>query len=160
MVYSIALSYLQHKEDAEEVTQDVFVKVYQKLNKFREEASSKTWIYKIAVNQSLDYIKAKSRNKRSLLSKAEDISKVSKTTGETPAQLLEQKERIAVLMECIDALPDQQKTAFLLSKIEGLKQEEVAKIMDKSIPGIESLVFRAKQNLKKIIASKWKRPQE
>ena len=56
-------------------------------------------------------------------------------------------------------LADQQKTAFLLSKMDGLKQEEIAKIMDKSISGIESLIFRAKQNLRKIIASKWDKEQ-
>jgi len=159
MVYSIALNYLHNKEDAEEVTQDVFIKVHQKLKSFRADSTTKTWIYRITVNQSLDYLKAKKSKKGSVLSKSEDLSKITKANFEHPGLLLEKKEQASLLFECIDTLADQQKTAFLLSKMDGLKQEEIAKIMDKSISGIESLIFRAKQNLRKIIASKWDKEQ-
>jgi RNA polymerase sigma-70 factor (ECF subfamily) len=59
MVYHIAYQYLQNQEDAEEITQDVFVQVHQSLAKFEGKSSLKTWIYRISINKSLDYIKHK-----------------------------------------------------------------------------------------------------
>ena len=61
MVYNLAIHYLQNLEEAEEVTQDVFVKVYQKRSSFRAEATIKTWIYRITINQCLDYLRSKKR---------------------------------------------------------------------------------------------------
>ena len=64
LVYNVALNYLQNIEDAEEVTQDVFIKIYQSLATFKEESSLKTWVYRITINQSLDLIKKKNSKKR------------------------------------------------------------------------------------------------
>ena len=64
MVYNVALNYLQNFEDAEEVTQDVFIKVNQFIHTFKEESTIKTWIYRITINQSLDFIKKKNSKKR------------------------------------------------------------------------------------------------
>lgn len=67
--YNLALQYTQNVEDAEEITQDVFIKVYENLYSFRGASEVKTWIYRITVNRSLDYIKAKKRKKRSFLAR-------------------------------------------------------------------------------------------
>ena len=64
MVYNLALGYVQNTEDAEEITQDVFVKVYQKIEGFKSDSTLKTWIYRIAINQCIDYVKAKNAKKR------------------------------------------------------------------------------------------------
>jgi RNA polymerase sigma-70 factor (ECF subfamily) len=64
LVYNVALNYVQNIEDAEEITQDVFVKLHESLHRFNEKSSVKTWIYKITVNQSLDFIKHKNSKKR------------------------------------------------------------------------------------------------
>jgi RNA polymerase sigma factor (sigma-70 family) len=64
-VYNVALQYVQNKEDAEEITQDVFIKVYDKHLEFKGDSALKTWIYRITINTSLDYIKAKTRKKKS-----------------------------------------------------------------------------------------------
>ena len=63
LVYNIALSYVQNIEDAEEVVQDVFIQVYSKLDQFKNNSSIKTWIYRIAINKSLDFIKHKKSKK-------------------------------------------------------------------------------------------------
>ena len=68
MVLNLALQYVQNTEDAEEITQDVFVKIFDNLNSFKKQSSLKTWIYRMAINQSLDFIKAKNAQKRSFLS--------------------------------------------------------------------------------------------
>jgi RNA polymerase sigma-70 factor (ECF subfamily) len=64
MVYNLALQYVQNVEDAEEITQDVFVAIYHSLNSFKQNAEVSTWIYRIAINKSLDYLKRKKRKKR------------------------------------------------------------------------------------------------
>ena len=64
LVYNVALHYLQNIEDAEEVTQDVFVQVFQSLKKFEQKSTVKTWIYRITINKSIDYIKHKNSQKR------------------------------------------------------------------------------------------------
>lgn len=155
MVYSLALSYLQHKEDAEEVTQDVFIKVHEGLADYKKQASLKTWIYRITVNYCLDFIKAKRRKKRSTFFNTVALDKVTIPSFEHPGVLLEQREMAAVLLECVNELKEQQKTAFILSKVDGLKHEEIAEIMSKSVSGVESLIYRAKQNLQVIIGKKW-----
>ena len=68
MVFNLALQYVQNIQDAEEITQDVFVKVFDNLNSFKNQSSLKTWIYRISINQALDFIKAKNSQKRSFLS--------------------------------------------------------------------------------------------
>ena len=64
LVYNVALNYLQNIEDAEEITQDVFLQLYQSLDKFKNNSSLKTWIYRITINKSLDFIKHKNSVKR------------------------------------------------------------------------------------------------
>ena len=64
LVFNVALNYLQNVEDAEEITQDVFVKVYHSLDNFNQKSSHKTWIYRITINQCLDFIKQKNSQKR------------------------------------------------------------------------------------------------
>jgi RNA polymerase sigma factor (sigma-70 family) len=156
MVYNLVLNYLQNEADAEEVTQDVFVKVYDSMHTFKANSSVKTWIYRIAVNKSLDALKARTRKKRSAF--------VSFLFGGTeyelqemhhfnhPGAILEQKENIAKLFQAIDQLPEQQKTALILSKFEQQNNTEISEIMDISLSAVESLVFRAKKNLKEKIA--------
>ena len=64
LVYNVALNYLQNTEDAEEITQDVFVQLHQSLSTFKNESTLKTWIYKITINKCLDFIKHKNSKKR------------------------------------------------------------------------------------------------
>ena len=64
LVYNVALNYLQNIEDAEEVTQDVFVQIHESLHQFNKKSSLKTWIYRITINRSLNFIKHKASKKR------------------------------------------------------------------------------------------------
>ena len=67
LVFNLALQYTNNIQDAEEVTQDVFVKVFDKINGFRQDSELKTWIYRITINQSIDYLKSKQRQKRNFI---------------------------------------------------------------------------------------------
>lgn len=147
------MQYVQNKEDAEEIAQDVFVKVYDKHSSFKGDSALKTWIYRITVNTSLDYIKAKNRKKRAAFKNRDDDALNYIGDFNHPGVLLENKENMAQLFKAINELPENQRTVLILLKVEDLSQKEVAEILDKSPKAIESIFQRAKANLKKIIAN-------
>lgn len=158
LVYNVALNYLQNTEDAEEVTQDVFVKVYNSLGNFNQKSSYKTWIYRITINQCLDFLKQKNSQKRFFIfgKKSQNEQEYLNTsTFEHPGILMEQQEDAKILFEIINTLTENQRTAFLLSKLDGVSNPEIAEIMQLSISSVESLIFRAKNNLKEKLADKF-----
>ncbi|KAA3642453.1 MAG: RNA polymerase subunit sigma-24 [Bacteroidetes bacterium] len=155
LVYTLAYKYLRNKEESEEATQDVFIKVHTKLGQFRNEAGLKTWIYKITINVCLDIIKSNQRNKRSIYKNSVNIEETKIGLKENPESQLIQNENTELLLACVNQLSDNQKMAFLLSKEEGISNPEIAKMMNTSISSVESLIFRAKANLKIVIAEKW-----
>jgi len=158
LVYNLALHYLQNMEDAEEVTQDVFVQVYHSLHTFKGESALKTWIYRITINKSLDFIRHKNSSKRFyVFGKKSNNEKeyLNASSFEHPGILLENKENAAILYATINELTENQKTAFILSKIDGLTNPEIAAIMQCGISAVESLIFRAKSALKEKLSKKF-----
>lgn len=153
LVYNLCLNYLQNTEDAEEVTQDVFVKVFQKQGDFKNQSSLKTWIYRITINQCLDFLKAKKRKKRFgfIVPIYDNNTNLSYSEFKHPGILLENKEATENLLKLINELPPNQKTALLLKVIDDLPQKEIADIMQLSEKAVESLLSRAKGNLKEKI---------
>jgi RNA polymerase sigma factor (sigma-70 family) len=155
LVYTVALNYLQNIEDAEEITQDVFVQLHQSLGKFNEKSSLKTWIYRITINKCLDCIKHKNSKKRFFIfgkKSKSDYEILNIATFEHPGITLENKEKSEILFAVINELTENQKTAFILSKIDGLSNPEISDIMQLSISSVESLIFRAKTTLKEKLA--------
>jgi RNA polymerase sigma factor (sigma-70 family) len=156
LVYNLALQYVQNVLDAEEITQDVFVTIDEKLHTFKDLSNIKTWIYRITINKSLDFLKAKKRKKRfayiiSLFHIDGSDKNIDAPFYEHPGVALENKESINYLFTCINQLPDNQKTVIILLKIEDKKASEVALIMNLSEKAIGSLFTRAKLNLKKLL---------
>jgi len=153
MVYNLCLNYLQNTHDAEEATQDVFVKVHEKRAGFQEQSTLKTWVYRITVNQCLDVLKAKKRQKRfgvfQRIFGEENTAELEVPDFNHPGVQLEDKEALEALYRRIDALPDQQKTAIILKYLDDLPQKEIAEIMQLSVKAVESLLMRGKQNLGK-----------
>lgn len=147
-VFNLSLHYVQNSEDAQEITQDVFVTVYQSMNEFRSESTYQTWIYRITINKSLDFLKAKKRKKRVAFF-IEFSATNEPTHKDHPGVLLEYQEATNALFLLINELPDAQKTALILQKIEQKTQTETAEIMQISTKAVESLVQRAKANLQK-----------
>ena len=153
LVYNVCLNYLKNREDAQDLTQEVFVKIHYQLDQYNPDlASLKTWIYRIAINQCLDFIKAKRTKKRfgfitSLFypESNEPIHDVPQASH--PGIEMEHKEELDQLLRIIYSLPEKQKTAIILSKIEDMPQKEVAEIMNLNIKAVESLLQRAKNNI-------------
>lgn len=158
LVYNVALSYVQNIEDAEEITQDVFIQLFQSIDTFKQQSTLKTWIYRITINKSLDFLKHKKSQKRFFIfgKRSENEYEIQNISNfEHPGILLENKEKSKMLFEVINQLNENQKTAFILSKIDGLSNPEISVIMELSISSIESLLFRAKDNLKKKLGNKF-----
>lgn len=158
LVYNLALNYLQNSEDAEEITQDVFVKVYNSMDGFNQKSSYKTWIYRITINQCLDNIKQKNSKKRFFIfgkKSNNEAEYLNSATFEHPGILMENQEDAAILFEVINTLTENQKTAFLLSKLDGLSNPEISDIMQLSISSVESLIFRAKVSLQDKLSQKF-----
>lgn len=154
MVYNLALHYTQNIEDAQEILQDVFVSVYQSVDSFQENSTISTWLYRITVNKSLDFLKAKKRKKRftfltSLFFEKSNDLKYNPPEHNHPGIQLEHKEALGALLNQINQLPNNQKTVLILHKVEQKSQAEVAEIMNLSLKAVESLIQRAKINLLK-----------
>ncbi len=145
-VYNTALNLTQNVEDAEEVTQDVFVRVYKKAHQYEQRSQVSTWIYRITVNHSLNQIKKSKRHPN-----PSELAAEAAVDFVHPGVRLQQKENAQMLYRCVEQLPSRQKAAFVLSYIQGLPRQQVADIMQTSLKSVESLLQRAKQNLRTIL---------
>lgn len=143
-VYNTAIGYVRNQEDAEEIAQDVFIRVFQNATRFKGESAVGTWIYRITVNTSLNLIKKKKRSPHVALDEAER----DQIDFDHPGILLEHKEHARLLFQVIHTLPENQQTAFILSFVEHLPRQEVADIMALSLKAVESLLQRAKKKLR------------
>ncbi|MFW5699828.1 MAG: RNA polymerase sigma factor [Bacteroidota bacterium] len=153
-IRNTCFGFVRNKEDAEDVAQEVFIEVYRSIHKFREDAKLSTWIYRIAVNKSLNFIRSKKRSIWGLLfqnRKLENSAEVPEeiiTEEAGPLEKMEKEEDLQLLQESLEALPENQKIAYVLHKIEELPYKEIANVMDVSLSSVESLIFRANKNMK------------
>jgi len=164
-VFNTALGLLQDTENAEDVTQEVFIEVFRSVVRFKGECSITTWIYRITVQKSLEHIRNSRRKKRagillSLFGKEDQVKLTADAPFYHPGVQLENKERAAILFHAIAALPLNQRTVFTLHKVEGLPQAEIAAIMGNSVSSVESLMFRARQNLRKILSDYYEKNEQ
>jgi RNA polymerase sigma-70 factor (ECF subfamily) len=152
MVFNTAIGLLQNAEDAEDAAQEVFIQVYESVEKFKEESKLSTWIYRITVSKCLDHLRKKKRKKRfafiqSLYGKNESLV-FDPPDFFHPGVKTENKENAAALFKAITKLPENQRTAFVLNKIENLSYREIAEIINSSESAVDSLLQRAKKNLR------------
>jgi RNA polymerase sigma factor (sigma-70 family) len=152
MVYNTALGILQNEEDAEDTAQEVFIQVFESISSFKGDSKLSTWIYRITVSKSLDYIRKKKRKKRFAF-----IQSLYGKNGEKMMELpdffhpgvnIENKENAIALFKAIGKLSSNQKSAFVLNKIEGLSYIEIGEIMELSDSAVDALLQRARKNLK------------
>ncbi|WP_405296440.1 RNA polymerase sigma factor [Algibacter sp. Ld11] len=156
-VFATCISFVPNKEDAEDIAQDVFVEVFNSINKFKGNSKLSTWIYRITTNKCLEFIRKKNTKKRfaflqSIMGNEIPMDKTKYFTEMNhPGVLLENKQKSETLFKAINQLPDAQRVVFTLSKIDGLSNQEVCDITEKSLSSVESLMFRAKKNLQDVL---------
>jgi RNA polymerase sigma factor (sigma-70 family) len=160
MVYNTAIGIVQNAHDAEDVAQDVFVQVYQSIDGFKGNSKFSTWLYRITISKAMDHERRKKRKKRFAVIKSlfgeEQEPVVDSPDFNHPGVLLDRKENAATLFQAMKALPDNQRIAFVLNKVEGLSYQEISDVMETSVSAVESLLHRAKTNLRKELGDFYK----
>jgi len=153
MVYNTALGIVQHADDADDITQEVFIQVYRSVSSFKGDSKFSTWLYRITLGKALDHEKKKKRKKRfgfvQGLFGADEAEQVHAVEFEHPGVQMEKKEKAHELFNALKQLPDKQRMAFTLHKLEGQSYQEIAEIMNTTLYAVESLMSRAKANLRK-----------
>lgn len=156
-VYNVVYRMLPNKEDAEDISQEVFIKAYKYIGKFDGKASFSTWIYKIAVNTCIDEIrKRKGKETISMNNEIEGeegaFVKEFADSGISVEEEVIAKEGFAAIKNAIDNLSEEHKTVITLRDLEGLSYTEIAEITDSSMGTVKSRLARGRKALKDIIA--------
>ena len=152
-IYRTVLSLLRSPEEAEDVAQEVFVEVYQTIGHFRGEAALSTWLYRVATSRALKH-RRKARAKKRFAHFTRLLGFDNGVLHEVPDHahplaLLQGREQLQVLLDHIARLPSQQQVAFTLRHEQELTYEEIAAVLRTTVPTVESLLFRARQTLRK-----------
>ena len=159
MVYSVGLNLLHNHQQAEDISQEVFLQIFRSAVKFRYESKVSSWLYRIAINRSLNLIRHNRRSRwlqsLSSLGAEEDKrrSSLSDPQAIPPDLAFEDRERWEFLQKAIDALPIKQRVPFILHKFEGFSSREIAKVIKIPLTAVEARIRRAKVNLKNKLIS-------
>jgi RNA polymerase sigma-70 factor, ECF subfamily len=152
-VFAVIYRFLGDRTEAEDLTQEVFLRVYRTAGRYEPTAKFSTWLYRIATNISLNAIRNRGRFRAVSLEVRQDDSDdfqrdIPDDSSPGPDLAMHHEELGRVVMAAIEQLPDQQKSAIILNKYEGLSYEDVAGILDCSVMAVKSLLSRARANLK------------
>ncbi len=163
LVVNTCRGFVNSHADAEDLAQDVFIELFESLPDFRHESKLSTWIYRITVNKSLNFVRKRKKETffdsiTSFFGSSEGKngnSTVDFSSNEADSDIKSKELRVE-LKRAINALPENQKIAFILNKYQDLSYKEVAEVMDISLSSVESLLFRAKGNLQKSLSNFYK----
>ena len=152
LVFTLALRLLKNREEAEEVSQDTFIKAYKSLSKFKGDSKFSTWIYKIAYYTSLDRIK---KNKKHLNDVGiDEFTEHQIKTIDNALESLEQKEHNKTIQDCLNLLPNDDGFLLTLYYFEELSLEEISKIVDITANNVKVKIFRSRKKLAAILKSR------
>lgn len=158
-IFNCVLNILYDAEEAEDATQETFIQVFESISTFKAEAKLATWIYRIAVNKALGKIRRKKTRQRLHVIMPWWMPEERESGDENfqhPGIALENKEKAGVLFKAMEALPEKQKIAFTLIKVQGMNFQEACEIMQQSVKAVESLISRAKANLQNQLENYYK----
>lgn len=152
-VYSICYGKVKDEQDAKDVSQDVFVKVFRYIENFNQESSFYTWLYRITVNTSIDYLRKQSRRKEvdydDTIQTDEEVEGnellMPSKLGIKPDKELGRKELREKMLEALDSLSDKHRTILTLREVEGLSYKEMAEVLDISKGTVMSRLYHARQ---------------
>lgn len=157
LVFRTCMGFLHKKDDAEDLTQEIFIQVYQSLSSFKGESSFSTWIYRVTVNASLNKVRKNSKNfliqRLDVFLGSEKNKEFTIPDTENPENILITNEHKEWVQKALNSLPENQRTAIVLSKYDELSQKEIAEIMSTSEGAVEALMQRAKANLREKLST-------
>ena len=162
LVLNCSYKFIRNRESAEDITQEVFLEVFESIGSFRSDSKLSTWIYRIAVTKSLNHLKHQKRKKRfamltSLFGEDGIEDQIQAPGNMNPGEQIENQERAKILAWALNKLPENQRIAFTLSNYNEMTYEEISLLMDTSISSVESLIHRAKVSLKKKLYNYYKK---
>ncbi len=151
--YNIAYRMMANEEDAKDMAQEAFIKIYKSIKNFREESSFSTWLYRIVTNVCLDEIRKRKRNETVPLqiSMENDKGIAHIEIGadkETPEDIYERIEKRQLILNAINSLNEDYKTVIVLRDIQGFGYEEIASMLSCSLGTVKSRINRARNALK------------
>jgi RNA polymerase sigma-70 factor (ECF subfamily) len=157
-IFNLALRYLRGEEEAREATQEIFIKVYRSLPKFRGDARFSTWLYQVAVNHCKNRLKYLQR--RHYYNSESMDDPVESEDGETkrqyadqpdPRELTQSRETQELVRRAIDQLPDEHREAIVLRDLQGLSYEEIAAITGQVVGTVKSRIHRGRAELARLL---------
>ncbi len=147
-LYAFILRMTHSRADAEDLLQNTFVKAYRNLARFRGDSHFSTWLFSIAKNETVSFLRQHKRRNGKQLSLNDVLTPgLSLPNGEDPEENVLHNETEAVLQQAVSHLPEKYRAAFLLGVVEGLPYEEVGKILKCTVPNVKSRIFRARAKL-------------
>ncbi|SHF96495.1 RNA polymerase, sigma subunit, ECF family [Flavobacterium micromati] len=149
MIFSLALKMVKNREEAEEVSQDTFIKIYNSISKFKGDSKFSTWSYKIAYNTSLDRLKKNNKEKNIISIDAFSTHLIK--TMDNALSALEDKERKQTIQNCLNLLPSNENFLLTLFYFDEKNIEEIGKIMNISANNAKVKLFRSRQKLAVIL---------
>ncbi|OQX96113.1 hypothetical protein B6I21_01905 [candidate division KSB1 bacterium 4572_119] len=152
-VLNLCLRFTGNKDEADDLAQDVFMRVYQAAPRYEAKASFTTWLYRITLNLCLNFQRRKKlltffsldQNSNNQYNKSTEIP----ITSDQPDTNFEKQEKQRIIQEAINSLPENQKTVVILYRYQQLSYQEIASVLETSVSAVESRLFRARHNLKK-----------
>ncbi len=158
MVFRICIGFLHNKDDADDLTQDIFIQAYTSLLGFKGGSAFSTWLYRIAVNACLNTTRKAKFNFIRVGDHTSEAKEINLPVAhyEEPDKILMRKEQQEIFQKALDGLKENQRTAIVLSKYDDMSQREIAEIMNISEGNVESLLFRAKASLREKLSGFYK----
>jgi RNA polymerase sigma-70 factor (ECF subfamily) len=156
-IYAYLIRMIRDPELAADLTQDAFVKAYRNLDSFRLESSFYTWLYRIAMNLAIDFVRKRRRREtggfdEGIATRDDDggIAEVHHEDG--PSRQLERKQLFGKIMDAMEQLPEDQRQVILLRELEGLQYKEIADVMGIPEGTVMSRLFYARKKLQKLLS--------
>lgn len=150
-VLNLCFRLVRDRNDAYDLTQEVFVRAFTHAGSFRHDARPLTWLYRIATNLCLNHLRRKKHRDGNALSQEADAEAVVADARERPDVELERNETRALVWQALERLPPPQRAVLVLQKYEELSCEEIATVMNCSVGAVQARLHRAKENLAKIL---------
>jgi RNA polymerase sigma-70 factor (ECF subfamily) len=149
LVYTLAIRMVKHKEEAEEITQDTFIKAYKSIHKFKGDSKFSTWIYRVAYNTCLDAIKKHKKLQSNV--PINEYTEHEVKAIDNALDIMEAKERSVVIKNCIEKLPSEDAFLMTLYYYEELSLDEIADITGLKANNVKVKLFRSRKKLATIL---------